>query len=182
MKLIVLDRDGVINRDSADYIKSPREWYALPGSLEAIARLGQAGFSVVVATNQAGIARGLFDYDDLFAIHDRMLQQVSDLGGRIDAIFFCPHGPHDGCECRKPAPGLLKQVAWRYSVSLDAVPFVGDSLRDLQAATAAGARPVLVKTGNGRKTLAEQTDAVGRIEGLTVFDDLAAVAADLCGR
>ncbi len=175
MKLIVLDRDGTINHDSDQYIKSPSEWRPIKGSLEAIARLTQDGWHVVVATNQSGIARGLFDFATLNAIHQTMHAAVLQTGGRIDAIFFCPHRAEDDCDCRKPKPGLLKEIARRMNVDLAAVPVVGDSLRDLQAAAAAGARPMLVLTGKGKKT----RDAGGLPRGTGVFADLAAVAAQL---
>ncbi len=153
MQLIILDRDGVINEDSDAFIKSPAEWKPIRGSLEAIARLHRAGWRVVVATNQSGIARGLFDLDMLARIHDTMHRRVAEAGGQIDAVFFCPHGPEDGCDCRKPKPGMLHDIASRLHVSLAGVPAVGDSLRDLQAAAAGGADPVLVKTGKGSRTI-----------------------------
>ncbi|OZI77757.1 D-glycero-beta-D-manno-heptose 1,7-bisphosphate 7-phosphatase [Bordetella genomosp. 12] len=155
MKLIILDRDGVINRDSDAFVKSPDEWLPLPGSLEAIARLTQSGWTVVVATNQSGLARGLFDMDTLNAIHIKMRRKLAALGGSVDAIFLCPHGPDDGCQCRKPLPGMMHDIALRYDVDLDGVPAVGDSLRDLQASAAAGCAPWLVLTGNGEKTRAK---------------------------
>ncbi len=175
MKLIILDRDGTINHDSDQYIKSPAEWKPLKGSLEAIARLSQAGYRIVVATNQSGIARGLFDMTTLNAIHDALHRAVNQAGGRIDAIFFCPHAADSNCECRKPKPGMLREIAKRLNVSLDGVPVVGDALRDLQAAAAVGARPILVLTGKGRKT----RDSEELPEGTEVFPDLAAVAAQL---
>jgi D-glycero-D-manno-heptose 1,7-bisphosphate phosphatase len=170
MKLIVLDRDGVINEDSDAYIKSPEEWLPLSGSLEAIARLNRHGYRVVVATNQSGVARGLFSLDTLARIHRRMLEAVRDKGGEIDAIFFCPHGPDDRCHCRKPEPGLFEEIADRLKVSFEDVYAVGDSERDLVAATTAGARPVLVRTGKGLRTLRKSK----RLDGVPVFDDLAA--------
>jgi len=173
MKLVILDRDGTINHDSDQYIKSPAEWKPIKGSLEAIARLTQAGWRVVVATNQSGIGRGLFDMATLNAIHDTMHRAVHQAGGRIDAIFFCPHAGDANCECRKPKPGMLLEIAKRMNVDLDGVPMVGDSLRDLQAAAAAGARPVLVLTGKGRQT----RDAGGLPAGTVVVPDLAAFAA-----
>ena len=173
MKLVILDRDGTINHDSDQHIKSPAEWNPLKGSLEAIARLTQAGWRVVVATNQSGTGRGLFDMATLNAIHDTMHRAVHQAGGRIDAIFFCPHAGDANCECRKPKPGMLLEIAKRMNVALDGVPMVGDSLRDLQAAAAAGARPVLVLTGKGRKT----RDAGGLPAGTVVVADLAAFAA-----
>jgi D-glycero-D-manno-heptose 1,7-bisphosphate phosphatase len=175
MKLVILDRDGTINHDSDAYIKSPQEWKPIAGSLEAIARLNQAGYRVVVATNQSGIARGLFDTTTLFAIHDKLQRAAAKFGGRIDAFFFCPHAQADACRCRKPQPGMLLEVARRFNVSLDEVAMVGDSRKDLEAAVAAGARPVLVLTGKGA-----QTRAQGNLPpGTTVFPDLAAVAAQL---
>ena len=173
MKLVVLDRDGTINHDSDQYIKSPAEWKPIKGSLDAIARLTQAGWRVVVATNQSGIGRGLFDMSTLNAIHDTMQRAVQQAGGRIDAIFFCPHAGDSNCECRKPRPGMLLEIGRRLNVSLEDVPVVGDSLRDLQAAAAAGARPVLVLTGKGRQT----RDAGGLPPGTEIFADLAAFAA-----
>jgi D-glycero-D-manno-heptose 1,7-bisphosphate phosphatase len=151
-KLIILDRDGVINKDSDLYIKSPDEWVPLPGSLEAIARLNQWGYRVVVCTNQSGIGRGLFGMDTLNAIHEKMIKAAAHAGGTIDAIFYCPHTNADKCHCRKPKPGMLEEIASRYNVPLTGVPVVGDSLRDLQAALAVGAQPMLVLTGKGQKT------------------------------
>ncbi len=175
MKLVVLDRDGVINADSDQYIKSPEEWKPIAGSLEAIARFTQAGFHVVVATNQSGIGRGLFDMATLNAMHDKMHKAVNKLGGRIDAVFFCPHANDAGCACRKPQPGMLLEIAERFDVALEGVPVIGDSLRDLQAASSAGARPVLVLTGKGALTL----KAGGLPEGTEIHQDLAAAAAAL---
>ena len=178
MSLIILDRDGVINEDSDNFIKSPDEWQPLPGSLEAIAALKNAGWQVVVATNQSGIARKLFDLDTLHAIHDKMHRMVREYGGEIDAIFFCPHGPKDECDCRKPLPGLYEQIAKRLNTSLENVPSIGDSLRDLEAAKTAGAQPILVRTGKGTKTL---YSAPG-IEDVPVYCDLKqAVNALLAG-
>jgi D-glycero-D-manno-heptose 1,7-bisphosphate phosphatase len=149
MKLVILDRDGTINQDRDDFVKSPEEWVALPGALEAIARLNHAGWHTVIATNQSGLARGLFDMAALNAIHARMNRELAALGGRIDAVFFCPHGPDDGCLCRKPLPGLCKMIAERYGVDLGGAHVVGDSLRDLQAGAAAGCATHLVRTGKG---------------------------------
>ena len=157
MPLVVLDRDGVINADSKAYIKSPEEWRPLPGSLEAIAALTAAGWRVAVASNQSGVARGLFDSATLAAINAKMEAAVRAAGGELAAIFFCPHGPDDGCACRKPKPGLLYMVAERFGVDLRNVPVIGDSARDLAAAEAVGARPILVLTGNGPETLAKRT-------------------------
>lgn len=175
MKLIILDRDGVVNQDSDAFVKSPDEWIALPGSLQAIARLTQADWTVVLATNQSGLARGLFDTATLNAIHDKMHRALAQMGGVVDAIFMCPHGPEDGCACRKPLPGMYRDIARRYDIDLAGVPAVGDSLRDLQAAAQAGCAPWLVQTGNGRKTLAQG----GLPEGTRVCEDLAAVVEQL---
>jgi len=170
MKLVILDRDGVINYDSEHYIKAPAEWKPLPGSLEAIAKLTQAGYRVVVATNQSGIGRGLFDMDTLNAIHNKMHRAAQNLGGRIDAVFYCPHPADSSCNCRKPRPGMLERVGGCFNVDLAGVPSVGDSLRDLVASVAVGAQPMLVLTGKGEKTKAE-----GKLpEGTLVFNDLAA--------
>jgi len=175
MKLVILDRDGVINFDSDEYIKSPEEWTAIPGSLEAIARLTQAGFRVVVATNQSGLGRGLFDMAALNAMHNKMHKAVSQLGGRIDAVFFCPHAQDAGCACRKPRPGMLLEIGERFNLALAGVPAIGDSLRDLQAAASAGARPVLVLTGKGEQT----RKAGGLPAGTEIHKDLAAAALAL---
>ena len=152
VSLVILDRDGVINHDSDDYIKSPDEWQPLPGSLEAIARLCRADYTVVVATNQAGVGRGLFSQEMLIRIHRKMASSIRDKGGRLDSVFFCPHSPAEQCGCRKPKPGMLLEISDRLGIGLSSVPVVGDSLRDLEAAEAAGAIPVLVKTGRGRLT------------------------------
>ena len=175
MKLVILDRDGTINHDSDKYIKSPEEFRPIAGSLEAIARLTQADYRIVVATNQSGIARGLFDTRTLFAIHETLIRALAQFGGRIDAFFFCPHAAEAGCPCRKPQPGMLLEVARRFNVSLDEVYMVGDSQRDLEAAVAAGAKPVLVLTGKGARTREE-----GKMPpGTVVFADLAAFAQHL---
>ncbi|ALG67734.1 D-glycero-beta-D-manno-heptose 1,7-bisphosphate 7-phosphatase [Beggiatoa leptomitoformis] len=175
MKLVILDRDGVINHDSNEYIKSPDEWHAIPGSLAAIARLNQAGYRVVVITNQSGVARGLFTLDDLNAIHNKMYQQLSEVGGNIEAIFFCPHNLQDDCQCRKPRAGLFHNLAERLGISLTGVPAVGDSLRDLQAAITCGAKPLLVLTGKGEKTLQE----LNGFGDVAVYENLASVVDDL---
>jgi D-glycero-D-manno-heptose 1,7-bisphosphate phosphatase len=175
MKLIILDRDGVINYDSDQYIKSPEEWRPIPGSLDAVARLTQWGWRVVVATNQSGVGRGLFEMDTLNAIHDKMLRAAAHAGGRIDSIFFCPHTNADKCSCRKPKPGMLKEIAQRYNLDLAGVPAIGDSLRDLQAAVAVGAQPILVLTGKGQKTLLDPALP----KDVPVFPDLAAAVAGL---
>jgi len=175
MKLIILDRDGVINLDSDQFIKKPEEWKPIPGSLEAIARLNQADYRVVVATNQSGIGRGLFDMSMLNAIHDKMHKACALVGARIDAVFYCPHTAESHCLCRKPKAGMFEEIADRYNTSLAGIPTVGDSLRDLQSAATMGAQPYLVLTGKGLKTQA----AGGLPEGTAVFADLAAVAAEL---
>ncbi|HCW21803.1 MULTISPECIES: D-glycero-beta-D-manno-heptose 1,7-bisphosphate 7-phosphatase [Achromobacter] len=175
MKLIILDRDGVINQDSDAFVKNPDEWIALPGSLQAIARLTQAGWKVVVATNQSGLARGLFDMDTLTAIHTKMRRELAAVGGSIDAVFLCPHGPDDNCSCRKPRPGMFEQIGRRYDIDLAGVPAVGDSLRDLQASSSVGCSPWLVQTGNGKKTLAKG----GLPDNTRVCEDLSAVADTL---
>ncbi|EIJ43282.1 histidinol-phosphate phosphatase family protein [Beggiatoa alba B18LD] len=175
MKLVILDRDGVINFDSNEYIKSPDEWHAIPNSLEAIARLNQAGYRVVVITNQSGVARGLFTLEDLNAIHNKMYQQLSEVGGNVEAVFFCPHSTQDNCQCRKPRAGLFHNLAERLGISLTGVPAIGDSLRDLQAAIACGAKPILVLTGKGEKTL-QELDGFGDV---AVYDNLASVVDDL---
>ncbi len=175
MRLIILDRDGVINYDSEQFIKSPDEWKPIPGSLEAIARLNQNGYRVVVATNQSGIGRGLFDMPTLNAIHDKMHKSLAQVGGRIDAIFFCPHTSEADCSCRKPKSGMMLEISARYGVGLADVPAVGDSLRDLEAAARLGANSYLVLTGKGNKT----KEKGGLPEGTRIFPDLAAVTASL---
>lgn len=175
MKLVILDRDGTINEDSEEHVRTPEEFRPIKGSLEAIARLTQADYRIVVATNQSGIARGFLDTRMLFAIHDTLLRALAQVGGRIDAFFFCPHAADAGCQCRKPQPGMLIEAGRRFNAALEDVYMVGDALRDLQAAAAAGARPVLVLTGKGAKTSAE-----GKLPpGTRVFPDLAAFAEHL---
>lgn len=173
---MILDRDGVINRESSEFVKGPAEWVPLPGSISAIATLSQAGFSVAVASNQSGLARGLFDRNALRAMHRKLRRLVAAAGGRIDRIEVCPHGPDDGCSCRKPNPGLLCRLARRFGTDLANIPVIGDSLRDLEAAERVGARPILVRTGNGRRTESELRGALANTE---VFDDLAAAANTL---
>jgi D-glycero-D-manno-heptose 1,7-bisphosphate phosphatase len=169
MKLAILDRDGVINYDSDLYIKSPAEWRPIPGSIEAIARLNQGGFRVAVATNQSGIGRGLFDMATLNAINDKMMEMVFRHGGRIDALFFCPHTAAEECSCRKPRTGMLEEIAARFHTDLKGAPCVGDSLKDVQAADSVGAQPILVLTGKGRRTREEG----GLPRKTLVFEDLA---------
>ena len=177
-KLIILDRDGVINYDREQFIKSPDEWRPIPGSLEAIARLNHAGFRVVVATNQSGLGRRLLDTATLISIHEKLHKALSQVGGRIDAVFFCPHTADASCDCRKPKPGMLIDIGRRFGVELTGVPCIGDSLRDLQAAEACGAQPILVLTGKGEKTLRDGIFPKNTI----IFPDLAfAVTALLAG-
>ncbi|HEU4620938.1 MAG TPA: D-glycero-beta-D-manno-heptose 1,7-bisphosphate 7-phosphatase [Burkholderiaceae bacterium] len=174
-RLIVLDRDGVINEDSDDYVKSPDEWIPIPGSLEAIARLTHAGFDIAIATNQSGIGRGLYTLDALHAMHDKMLELLGPLGGRIDGIFYCPHAPEANCECRKPKPGLFRQIAESFGrKDLQGVPIVGDTRRDLEAGMALSGEPWLVLTGKGASTFAN-----GVPEGTRVRPSLAAIAREL---
>jgi D-glycero-D-manno-heptose 1,7-bisphosphate phosphatase len=174
-RLIVLDRDGVINHDSDQFIKTPDEWRPIPGSLEAIARLSHAGYRIAVCTNQSGIGRGLFDMATLNAIHNKMHRALALVGGRIDAVFFCPHTGEAKCECRKPKPGMLVEAGRRFHADLSTVSCVGDGLRDLQAADAAGAKPILVLTGKGEKTLREG----GFPRSTVIFPDLAFTASAL---
>ncbi|MBV4453576.1 MULTISPECIES: D-glycero-beta-D-manno-heptose 1,7-bisphosphate 7-phosphatase [Pseudomonas] len=174
LKLLILDRDGVINYDSDAYIKSMAEWIPLPGSIEAIAQLSKAGWTVAIATNQSGIARGYYDIATLDAMHARMRTLVAEQGGEVGLVVYCPHGPDDGCDCRKPKPGMLKIIAEHYKVPLAGIWFVGDSLGDLEAAKAVDCQPVLVKTGKGEKTQVKNLPV-----GTLIFDDLAAVAAEL---
>jgi len=176
MKLVILDRDGVINQDSDVYIKSLEEWIPIEGSIDAIAQLHRAGFTVVVATNQSGLARGLFDLDDLEAMHAKLNELVNEAGGELSGIFYCPHGPDDGCSCRKPAPGLLDAIAHELDVDLDGAVVVGDSLRDLQAGIARQCQPILVRTGKGGQTehkLAQKSEI--QLQQALIFDNLAAV-------
>ena len=170
-KLIILDRDGVINHDSDDYIKSADEWRPVEGSLEAIAKLKHAGFTVVVASNQSGIGRRLFDIETLVQIHNKMHRMVEEVGGHIDAVFFCPHRPSDDCACRKPKPGMYHDIADRFRIDLDSVAAVGDSLKDLQVAIAVNAKPYLVRTGKGKIT--EAALAANDLADVPVFDKLA---------
>lgn len=170
MSLIILDRDGVINHDSEEFIKSPAEWIPIEGSLEAIARLNYAGYRVIVITNQSGIAGDLLDVETLNHIHNKMRRMLAQVGGKVEAIFFCPHDPKDDCSCRKPHDGSYSELAHRLRITLKDVPAVGDSLRDLHAAKSAGATPILVRTGKGGEIPA---DAIP--EGVVVYDDLASV-------
>ena len=178
MKLVILDRDGVINYDSDQYIKSPAEWRPIPGSIEANARLNQNGYHVAVATNQSGIGRGLFDMATLNAINDKMMELVFRQGGRIDALFFCPHTAAEECNCRKPRTGMLEEIAARFHTDLKGVPSIGDSLKDLQAAEQVGAQPILVLTGKGQGT----REAGGLPKKTIVFADLAEASRHIVGQ
>ena len=174
-RLIILDRDGVINEDSDDYIKSVEEWIPIGGSIEAISRLKKAGYLVAVASNQSGIGRGYFEMQDLQAMHDKLNALLAQRGATIDAIFFCPHTPEDNCTCRKPKPGLLLQIARQLNADLKQAVFVGDSPSDIKAARMVGATPVLVKTGKGQRTL-EQHEIV---DGVAVYDNLSDFTREL---
>jgi len=174
MKLLLLDRDGVINQDSDDYIRSPEEWIALPGAIDALAHLSNAGWTLGVATNQSGIARGYYSVDCMEAIHARLRSLVAAKGGELGLIAHCPHGPDEGCDCRKPKPGMLLGLAKHYQIAPGGLWFVGDSASDLAAAVAAGCQPVLVKTGKGLRTLQGNLPA-----GTLIFEDLAEVASRL---
>jgi D-glycero-D-manno-heptose 1,7-bisphosphate phosphatase len=180
VKLIILDRDGTINEDRDDFVKTPDEWVPIRGALEAIARLNHAGWHTVIATNQSGLGRGTFDMATLNAMHAKMNQMLAKQGGRIDAVFFCPHAPEDACHCRKPLPGLFEQIGERFGVDLNEVPVVGDSLRDLQAGVAVGCQPHLVRTGKGGRLDAAQLEALcAQVPGTLVHADLAAFAEHL---
>ncbi len=177
MRLLVLDRDGVINEESAGFVKTPAEWIAIPGSLDAIARAAQAGFRVFVVSNQSGIARGLVSIENLHRIHAHMLAEIDHAGGHVEAILYCPHGPRQGCACRKPRPGLLNCVLERSGVAATDVIFIGDRASDLAAARAAGVRGILVETGHGRATV----EAAGGTLDCAVYPDLAAAIDSLGG-
>ncbi|MES2217432.1 MAG: D-glycero-beta-D-manno-heptose 1,7-bisphosphate 7-phosphatase [Pseudomonadota bacterium] len=176
MPFILLDRDGVINHDSVEYIKSPEEWLPIDGSLEAIARFNQAGYQVIVATNQSGLARGLYDLPTLTKIHQKFFTLLAEAGGKVEEIFFCPHHPNNHCSCRKPEPGMLHNIAKKYPIDLTTTIFIGDSLSDVQAAERAGCEPVLVLTGNGKRTL-EELPAPTKVR---YFNDLAHAATIIC--
>ena len=181
MKLVILDRDGTINLDSDEYVKSPEEWIPIPGALEGIARLNHAGWHVVVATNQSGLGRGLYDIEALNAMHAKMHKALAAVGGRIDAVFYCPHTPDEGCRCRKPAPGLFEQIGERFGVDLRTVPVVGDTLRDLEAGVVVGCQPHLVLTGKAGP-LRDQPLPPDYPPNTTVHDDLGAFADWLIAR
>jgi len=177
-KFIILDRDGVINEDSDEYVKSAEEWYPIPGSLEAIAKLKKADYTVVVATNQSGIGRGLYSFEDFEEMCEKMDVLLDQAGGYVDGIFLCPHAPEDNCDCRKPLPGLFHQIEEAFDIDLTGVPVVGDSLRDLQAGQAVGCTPYLVKTGKGERTI-EKGEG---LEGVEIFEDLAAFVDQLLAK
>jgi D-glycero-D-manno-heptose 1,7-bisphosphate phosphatase len=182
-KLIILGRDGILNEFREDHIKAPEEWVAVPGALEAVSRLNHAGWHVVVATNQSGIGRGMIDMAAVNAVHAFMMRSLQVLGGRIDAVFFCPHTPEDQCDCRKPLPGMALEIGRRYGVDLAMVPMVGDTLRDLRAAQAAGCEPHLVRSGRAAALDAAQlASLVEQVPGTTVHRDLGELAAHLLER
>jgi D-glycero-D-manno-heptose 1,7-bisphosphate phosphatase len=175
-RVVLLDRDGVINEDSDAYVKSPDEWTPIPGSLEAIARLSGAGFRVAIVSNQSGLARGLFDLSKLGRIHQKLRDLLARQGGRVEMIAFCPHAPTQDCECRKPQPGLLKSVGQRLGVTLEGIPFIGDSFTDVQAARSLGMEPWLVLTGKGRMVLESESRLLG---GVKIVADLRGVVEEL---
>jgi len=182
-KLVILGRDGILNKYREDHVKSPAEWVPIPGALEAVARLNHAGWHAVVATNQAGIGRGLIDMASINAVHAHMNQLLLAQGGRLDAVFFCPHTPEEGCACRKPQPGMMRDIAQRYGVDLSHVPMVADTARDLQAAEAAGCEPHLVRTGRAAALSGEQVQQVlDKVPGATVHADLGAFTEFLLRR
>ncbi|MFL0811201.1 MAG: D-glycero-beta-D-manno-heptose 1,7-bisphosphate 7-phosphatase [Agarilytica sp.] len=172
MPWIVLDRDGVINQDSDDYIKNAEEWLPIDGSIEAIAQLSQANYHVVIATNQSGLGRGLFSVADLDAMHQKLFDLVEAKGGKVEGIFYCPHSPNEQCDCRKPKTALLDQIEEEFSITLKGCPFVGDSLKDLQAGKQKSCVPILVKTGKGETTLAKIADDAA-FSDVAVYPDLA---------
>jgi len=183
LKLIILGRDGILNEFREDHIKAPEEWVAVPGALEAVSRLNHAGWHVVVATNQSGIGRGMIDMTAVNAVHAHMLRSLQALGGRMDAVFFCPHTPEDHCDCRKPLPGMALDIGRRYGVDLRLVPMVGDTLRDLQAAQAAGCEPHLVRSGRAAAlSAAEVAELIAQVPGTFVHQDLGELATHLLER
>jgi D-glycero-D-manno-heptose 1,7-bisphosphate phosphatase len=182
-KLIILGRDGILNEFREDHIKAPEEWVPVPGALEAVSRLNHAGWHVVVATNQSGIGRGMIDMAAVNAVHAHMMRSLQGFGGRIDAVFFCPHTPEDGCDCRKPLPGMMLDIGRRYGVDLREVPMVGDTLRDLQAAQAAGCEPHLVRSGRAAALGADEVAAlIAQVPGTFVHQDLGELASHLLER
>ena len=183
VKLVILGRDGILNEFRDDHVKAPEEWYPIPGALEAVSRLNHAGWHTVVATNQSGIGRGMIDMASVNAVHAHMLKQLMAVGGRLDAVFFCPHTPEDQCDCRKPLPGLMRDIGKRYGIDLKQVALVGDTLRDLQAAHSAGCEPHLIRSGRAAVLGPELVQAmVDQVPGTRVHDDLAAFAEHLLGR
>jgi D-glycero-D-manno-heptose 1,7-bisphosphate phosphatase len=183
LKLVIFDRDGTLNEPRADYVKGPEEWVPIPGALEAVAKLNHAGWHAVVACNQAGVGRGLFDVSALNGMHLKLNQMLAKVGGRLDAIFMCPHTPEDGCDCRKPAPGLYREIGVRYGVDLSGVPAVGDTYIDLQACAAAGCEPHLVLSGKAATLSPEQVELmVAQVPGTQVHTDLGAFADFLIER
>jgi D-glycero-D-manno-heptose 1,7-bisphosphate phosphatase len=183
VKLIILGRDGILNDFRDDHVKAPEEWYPIPGALESVARLNHAGWHAVVATNQSGIGRGMIDMASVNAVHSHMFKALMAVGGRIDAVFFCPHTPEDQCDCRKPLPGLMNDIGKRYGIDLKHVPMVADTLRDLQAAHAAGCEPHLVCTGRAAGLDAQQIrQLIGQVPGARAHADLAALAEHLLTR
>jgi D-glycero-D-manno-heptose 1,7-bisphosphate phosphatase len=173
LRLVILGRDGILNVYREDHVKSPDEWQPVPGALEALARLNHAGWHAVVATNQSGIGRGMIDMASVNAVHQHMIKRLAEVGGRIDAVFFCPHTPEDHCECRKPKPGLMRQIAQRYGIDLRTVPMLCDTVRDLQAARAAGCEPHLVLSGRAAAfSESELMDIVAQNPGTEVHEDL----------
>ncbi|MCA6216533.1 D-glycero-beta-D-manno-heptose 1,7-bisphosphate 7-phosphatase [Ideonella sp. B7] len=182
-KLIIIGRDGILNLFREDHVKEPEEWEPIPGALEAVAQLNHAGWHVVLATNQSGIGRGLVDMASVNEVHLRLMKMLAAKGGRIDAVFFCPHAPEEACDCRKPQPGMMFDIARRYGVDLKQVPMVADTLRDLQAAQAAGCPPHLIKTGRAAEvTEGERAQWVASVPGTTVHADLGAFARHLLQR
>lgn len=182
-KLVILGRDGILNKYREDHVKAPSEWAPIPGALEAVARLRHAGWHLVVATNQAGIGRGLIDMASVNAVHVAMNQALLAQGGRLDAVFFCPHTPEDGCSCRKPLPGMMRDIGYRYGVDLSHVPMASDTLRDMQAAEAAGCEPHFVRSGRAAELTPEQVQQVlDKVSGVVVHADLGAFAEHLLRR
>lgn len=178
MTYIILDRDGVINYDSPEYIKSPEEWLPIPGSLDAIAQLNRSGFRVFIVTNQSGVARGFYDIDTLDLIHEKLVSELASVGGYIEEIFFCPHHPDELCSCRKPKPGLLHQLAAKYPINFSETYFIGDSIGDIRAAQAVGCMPILVHTGNGEKVLQKHPE----LSAIPNFPDLSTAVDYVLGK
>ncbi len=183
VKLVILGRDGILNDFRDDHVKAPDEWFPIPGALEAVARLNHAGWHTVVATNQSGIGRGMIDMAAVNAVHAHMYKSLMAVGGRVDAVFFCPHTPEDNCDCRKPKPGLMHDIAKRYGIELTHVPMVADTLRDLQAAAAAGCEPHLVLSGRAAGLGPDEVQGIlDQVPGSRVHDNLAAFAEHLLAR